>query len=300
MEHLNKQQLILLALLVSFVTSIATGIVTVALMNQAPSGVIQTINRVVERTVEKVVPGPSAPSTQTIVKETVVVNEADRVVDAVAKNSSSIIRIFRSNTDPSASMNPMLFVGLGALVSDDGIVATDNGVIAEGGKYFTNLTDGKLRALTILRAKQGEQIALLQIESDPKSPDTFSKVNIAPDNSIKLGQSVVYIGGEVKNLVATGIISSISAADSKPLDIVATSTATSTASVLSDSPDIVALETSVPSEKLLAGGLIINLSGELVGMKATFMDSANTSLFVPSDVVNKTLSAFLDSQKKVQ
>ena len=38
MEHLNKQQLILLTLLISFVTSIATGIVTVSLMDQAPQG----------------------------------------------------------------------------------------------------------------------------------------------------------------------------------------------------------------------------------------------------------------------
>ena len=36
LEHLNKTQIILLTLLVSFVTSIATGIVTVSLLAQAP------------------------------------------------------------------------------------------------------------------------------------------------------------------------------------------------------------------------------------------------------------------------
>ena len=49
MEELSKSQIILLTLLVSFVTSIATGIVTVSLMNQAPPAIAQTVNRIIER-----------------------------------------------------------------------------------------------------------------------------------------------------------------------------------------------------------------------------------------------------------
>ncbi len=55
-KELNKSQLILLALLLSFVTSIATGITTVTLMDQAPASVTVPINRIVRETVEKVVP----------------------------------------------------------------------------------------------------------------------------------------------------------------------------------------------------------------------------------------------------
>ena len=84
MESLTKHQIILLTLLVSFITSIATGIVTVALMNQAPIGVCQTINRIVQRTIEQVV-ATSTPSnsTQSTVKETVIVSEDDQVVSAI-------------------------------------------------------------------------------------------------------------------------------------------------------------------------------------------------------------------------
>ena len=64
MEHLSKSQIVLLTLLVSFVTSIATGIVTVSLMDQAPPAIAQTVNRIIERTVEKVVSsGQSAAAT---------------------------------------------------------------------------------------------------------------------------------------------------------------------------------------------------------------------------------------------
>ena len=51
MEKLNKSQIVLLTLLVSFVTLIATGVVTVSLMDQAPPAIAQTVNRIVERTV---------------------------------------------------------------------------------------------------------------------------------------------------------------------------------------------------------------------------------------------------------
>ena len=56
MEHLNKQQIILLALLVSFVTSIATGIVTVSLINQAPAGTTNTVERIIEDSVAAALP----------------------------------------------------------------------------------------------------------------------------------------------------------------------------------------------------------------------------------------------------
>ena len=88
MENLTKHQLILVALLISFVTSIATGIVTVSLMDQAPKGVTQTINRVVERTVERVVTEPPKKG-GAVVKETIVVKEEDKIIEAIEKNAKA-------------------------------------------------------------------------------------------------------------------------------------------------------------------------------------------------------------------
>ena len=53
MESLTKTQIVLLVLLVSFVTSLTTGIVTVTLVNQAPQPVTHTINKVVEKLVPR-------------------------------------------------------------------------------------------------------------------------------------------------------------------------------------------------------------------------------------------------------
>ena len=58
-KDLNKSQLILLAILLSFVTSIATGITTVTLMQQAPASFTVPVTRIVRETVEKIVPAES-------------------------------------------------------------------------------------------------------------------------------------------------------------------------------------------------------------------------------------------------
>ncbi len=173
MENLTKQQIILLTLLVSFVTSIATGIVTVALMNQAPLGVSQTINRVVERTIEKVV-SPTSTTTSSVVKETIVVNEGDQIVSAIEKNSNSLVRIYTTGTDNTGTQS-IEMVGIGIVLTDDGIIASDNSIISPEGKYFITTDDSKLHDLTILRSDSGEKVALLKIIPDSKNPVTFNK-----------------------------------------------------------------------------------------------------------------------------
>jgi len=289
MEHLNKHQLILLALLVSFITSMATGIVTVSLMDQAPQGVTQTINRVVERTIENVVQPTPAPANTTTVKETVVVNEDDQVVNTIAKNSGSLIRIYRTNTDPGAGPDSMVFVGIGIVVSDDKIIATDSGLISEGGSYFTSLADGKLLGLKILRAVSGEQVALLKINTDVKNSVNLAKVNLS-QNDAKLGQSIIYIGGQNKNSVATGIVSSLGTKDI----ITGTGSSTATSTVVSS------IETSLSSGSLISGGPLLNLSGDLIGFKGTFLDSARTDLFVPVSSIQAVLSAYQNASTTKQ
>ena len=294
MENLSKHQIVLLTLLVSFITSIATGIVTVALMNQAPIGLSQTINRVVERTIEQVV-ATSTPSSkdsgQTTTKETIVVSEDDQVVSAINNNAKSIVRIYEKNVDPATGLAENDFVALGIAVTDDGIIATDNGVIFSSGNYFIQGDDGTPYGLSVLEADASQPVALLKVTAT--STPAIPKANLASQD-LQLGQAIVYVGGESKNTVATGIVSTfgtknISSGQSSSTISSIPSPAGATSTPPAAVPQIVSVETSIPQDSLIPGGILLDLSGDLVGIKSAY--AAGDDLFAPASAIQTAIAS---------
>lgn len=112
LNDLNNHQFILLVIMVSFITSMATGIVTVTLMDEAPPNVIKTVNRIVERTVETVV---KEPETQTAtakqIVEQVVVDERVALEDVISSVEEGVL-VFASSSPPRIAVAlPEVIVG---------------------------------------------------------------------------------------------------------------------------------------------------------------------------------------------
>ena len=108
MESLTKTQIVLLVLLVSFVTSLATGIVTVTLVNQAPQPITHTINKVVEKLVAKEVPVKEKPvifsNEENLVK---IIKEASlAVVSVTATTTNSLTATTTPTLSRSSDLNP--------------------------------------------------------------------------------------------------------------------------------------------------------------------------------------------------
>lgn len=103
LKDLNNYQLVLLTLLVSFVTSIATGIITVYLLQQSPT-VSSVINQVIQRTVEKVAP---ESTTVTTAPQVVFVKEGDLVPVVADKIKKALVSVEYecgfTPTDPEAA-----------------------------------------------------------------------------------------------------------------------------------------------------------------------------------------------------
>lgn len=259
MEELNKTQIVLLTIFVTFVTSIATGIVTVTLLSQAPSGVTNVIDRVVEKTIEKVVPSEISGQTATVVREKVkVINSEDLVVAAIDRNQKSIWRI-RGLPVGASETNDSIFYGLGFVLNKGGVLVTDSAGVQDGISYKASDTTGKVLPLQLMKVDTKHRLAFFRIVSGDKDKADSVPVTIADPASLKIGQNIIAMGGrDSENTVSVGIISSLDQSKTE-----------SGASVVST------IYTSTDLKPLYVGSLLINTGGEVAGFYRFVGDYGN-------------------------
>ena len=285
-ENLTKTQIVLLTLLVSFVTSIATGIVTVTLMDQAPPAVTQTINKVVEKTIQTVVPGEKQVTT--VVKE-VVVSEDDALERAVANVSKSVVSV--GATDPDGND---VVLGLGTVLSEDGLVATDKERLqGNRNNLFVAIADQKTKAriayegneFVILKAEPGEtpQVGEKDAADESERADmstlSFSPVGLSDSDGVGLGKSVAAFGGVSGETLLSGFVSRLVWDTPEPME-----QATSTASEKS----LKYIVTNFDVGKKNAGGPLFDASGGVYGVFVVAEDGALYA--IPSNALKAALS----------
>ncbi len=235
MEHLSKQQIVLLTLLVSFVTALATGIFTVSLMNQAPESVGQTISRVIEKTIE--VASPQSASVANIP------TFEDRIANAVEKIASSIVQI-KSKDDGTV-------VGIGLIISKEGVIVTDKSVVARAREYFAVFHNGKQVPVAIIQSQINGDIIFLA----PFPPDISLNKLITPITFAalpKLGQTILSLSGTSTQVLGQGIVTEISAE---------------------------IIHSSIPRSKVMLGGPIFDVNGEVIGINLSSLNSENEMNF---------------------
>ena len=186
-KDLDKKQMVLLTLLITFVVSIATGIVTVSLMNQAPKAIPQTINNVIQRTIEKVTT-VTEPSTSTTKNNT---NSSDTNTSTNSNNEpltlmegSVLINIYPADyVSPVASTTPTDIttttnnennqkdksIGQGIIISDIGLVLVDSSILSDGDKYIVVLDKTDFDATVIKKFNNG--FSILKISEKVKKTE---------------------------------------------------------------------------------------------------------------------------------
>jgi len=241
LEDLNKSQLILLAVLLSFITSIATGITTVTLMQQAPASVTVPINRVIQQTVEKIQQVEGKTTVQTVV-----VKEEDLVVDAIAKNKSSVFNVSKNGFDLDGNKIEVS-AGRGFVISKDDVVVADASLVPDKEIYYVTNDSGKFKAEFISKDK-GVAFLKIGLPLDEKNKLVYTVPIFGDLSKMKVGQKVIILGSSLATYIFEGN-NSINA------------------NLL----------------KSNAGGLVLNLDGEALGI------ALSVEPFAPIDVINESL-----------
>lgn len=193
-EELSKSQLILLTILVNFVTSVATGILTVSLLDKAPPFVVQTVNRVVEHTIETV--AQVAPAA---VLQAPAPSNQDLVTTALSMDASRIVTIYDAATGTST---PAVSVAT-YLSKARAVVTTAQDALPK--EAFIKFPNGIFIAASL--AHEGHDIAIYGFADSAVLPKATSPILIAA-NDLKLGQTAVALGAD--GSASTGIIARVS------------------------------------------------------------------------------------------
>ena len=197
-EDLSKSQLLLLTILVNFVVSIATGIATVSLLDETSPTITQTVNRIVERTVETVVPQNQAAASIITREKTIIVKEEDLVITAIAASSARTVTLHVG----TAEANP--FATGVYLPKTRAAVTIGNG---DGSSEIAVMfADGTSSGASLEGAGGGVELYGF---SDTASLPSAPVPALVPAKSLKAGQSVFSIAAD--GGVVTGIVSFVSA-----------------------------------------------------------------------------------------
>jgi len=231
MEDLTKTQLVLLTLFVSFITSIATGIVTVTLLNEAPPEITRTINRVVEKTIEKVVQGNILPPT----KEVVFVSEESEIPKAARVGLSKIFKL-----GSSGALNASLQTAF--LVKPYDVLVTTAEAVTDRSLAYAVFDGVSERPVEILAVNTEKNFAVLKLKEAGKilEKDSF---DLRTENPA-LGERVIALGADGE--LALGLVSAVR------MSALSTSTPEIKIAFIAGKPNV--------------GDLLLNLKANLIGI----------------------------------
>ena len=265
MEDLNQRQLVLLVILVSFVTSIATGIITVSLLDYAPPIVTQKVERVIERTVEYVSPKEEeqeeAPVTE--IREIVEQRIIDRGDDIIIETDKLLrpLSVLVFNKEQQ-------FKNRGVIISEDMVLLP---FVSEKDSVFD------------IKIKDRED--LVEVSVLFSSVNGFSVASTLPDNEDEKflfskdlnstpnrGATVLHIGGdEEKEELYVGRVSWLERDEDERTVLVGTDGIGSTG----------------------LGSFLVNLTGEIWGVQVDEV----VGEYLPISIVNKAIEDYRNGEE---
>lgn len=196
-EDLTKTQLLMLTLLVNFVTSIATGVITVSLLTDTSPTVTQAVTQVIDRTIETVAPevpeDRPAPSVPVIIPSKPVATTEELLTSAIAAADAREVII-------SNSRGP---IATGVFLPESRSIVTVSSQSLPREAEVT-FADGTVAEAS--RVRVGTNLTLYGLADGAALPQVTTP-KLVGFSSLKAGQTVIGLTGD--NRAVTGIIAKL-------------------------------------------------------------------------------------------
>lgn len=195
-EELSKAQFILLTILVNFVIAIATSIVTVSLLDQAPPQVTRSVNNIIEHTIQTVTKTQTASESSQNAPQPQSVSDQSALVAAIQSARAHTV-VLRG----AASSSPVL--GHGVYVpAQRAILSAAPSLPA---KIMVQFGTGKVFGASLTRANNQESLFTLDASATPQS----QAISLIQAQSLQPGQTVTAM--QADGAAVTGIVSKAAA-----------------------------------------------------------------------------------------
>ncbi|MCF8304441.1 MAG: Do family serine endopeptidase [Bacteroidales bacterium] len=178
---------------------------------------------------------------------------------------------------------PVIGIGSGVIVSDDGYIVTNNHVVAQAERVEVTLNDKRSFEAKIVGTDPSTDLALLKI--DAKNLDYISYGN---SDEVQVGEWVLAVGNpfNLQSTVTAGIVS----AKARNINILRNPQGGSTIESF--------IQTDAAVNKGNSGGALVNAKGELVGINAAIASNtgsyAGYSFAIPVNIVKKVVNDFIN------
>jgi serine protease Do len=160
--------------------------------------------------------------------------------------------------------------GAGFIVDPEGLVVTNQHVIANADRIRVKLYDGRTQAATVVGADNATDLALLKIAVNDLTP-----LRLGDSDALRVGDSVIAIGNplEYERSVTAGIVSALGR------------------KVYEAEPSESFIQTDAAINRGNSGGPLLNKRGEVIGVNTVIRsDGRGISFAVPSNVVKHVVT----------
>jgi serine protease Do len=174
-------------------------------------------------------------------------SSAKSMIEAIAAVKDSVVEITTTVESNRGTMTAG--AGSGVIIHADGIVVTNNHVVADSDNIYVRLSNGDTYEAALRGTDEDGDIAILKITPQEGKPLTVAK--LGSSSALALGEEVFAIGnplGELGGTVTNGIISATARA------------------VNVDGTEMTLLQTNAAINSGNSGGGLFNLAGELIGV----------------------------------